>query len=130
MPAQPDRPSSRGIASFLSQPAWLVAAICMALRLYSLSTLVDSPFYPPDDGDGRYYLDWAGRIAGGMWTDGKSFYGLPLYPYLLGFLKLIFPGSLITPLIIQAIADSAIAYLITDFSIIIFAIDQPLFSQV
>ncbi len=125
MPAPPDRPSTRGIASLLSQPAWLVAAFCMALRLFSLSALVGSSFYPPDDGDGRYYLDWASRIAGGMWTDGKSFYGLPLYPYLLAVLKLVFPGSLLAPLIIQAIADSAIAFIITDFSIIILATELP-----
>ncbi len=129
MPAPTYRPSTSGIASYLSQPAWLVAAFCMLLRLFSLSLLVGSPFYPPDDGDGRYYLDWAGRIAGGTWTDGKSFYGLPLYPYLLGVLKLVFPGGLLTPLFLQAIADSAIAYLITDFSIIILATDPPLFRK-
>ena len=127
MPAPPDHPTPRGVAALLSQPALLVAVICMLLRVFSLSMLISSSFYPPDEGDSRYYLDWASRIAGGMWTDGKSFYGLPLYPYLLAVLKLVFPGSLLAPLIIQAIADSAIAYLITDFSIIIFAAESSVF---
>ncbi|MES2568861.1 MAG: hypothetical protein V4710_02260 [Verrucomicrobiota bacterium] len=37
----------------------------------------------PEGGDMQFYSDWGRRIANGQWTDGKAFYGLPGYAYLL-----------------------------------------------
>ena len=68
-----------------SFPHWgrVLFAFTLLVRGWVLwrATGVDS--FVPDQGDMKFYNDWARRIAGGEWTDHRAFYGLPLYPYLL-----------------------------------------------
>ena len=118
----PSQRSGRGLSVWRRwHPGWIPFFICIGLRLFSLSHLVGSPYFPPGDGDTRFYLDWATRISNGAWTDGQSFYGLPGYPYLLALFLRITGQNLVFPIVVQATADAGIAFLITDFAILIFA---------
>lgn len=38
--------------------------------------------------DAAVYWDWAGRIAAGQWVGSEPFFSAPLYPWLLGILRL------------------------------------------
>ena len=48
-----------------------------------LNIVADSRHFLPDGDDMKFYNDWARRILGGQFTDGKAFYGLPGYAYAL-----------------------------------------------
>ena len=48
-----------------------------------LNMIADSRHFLPDGDDMKFYNDWALRILGGQFTDGKAFYGLPGYAYAL-----------------------------------------------
>ena len=102
-------------------PGWAAAVICLALHLWNLSVFASSAFLPPDRGDVRYYFDWATRIAGGTWTDGPAFFGLPLYAYVLAAILRLTDGSLVAPLLIQSFASAGISFLVADFAILIVA---------
>ncbi|OAI41387.1 hypothetical protein AYO41_01680 [Verrucomicrobia bacterium SCGC AG-212-E04] len=121
MPAPHFAPNN-GLKRF--HPGWVAAILCLGLQLWNLSVLSSSPFLPPDRGDLRYYLDWATRIAAGTWTDGKAFFGLPLYAYVLAGILRLTDGSLFVPLIIQATASATISFLVADFAILILANKQ------
>ncbi len=59
----------------------LIAALAMQLGvLFRFSHSAD---LVPQGDDMKFYSDWGLRIAHGQWTDGKAFYGLPGYAYLL-----------------------------------------------
>lgn len=74
----------------------------------------------------QFYHDWAVRILGGQWTDGKAFYGLPGYAYLLaaifsvggvnpwivGFIQALIEAT--SALVIYRIGYQSIASLRTD----------------
>ena len=54
-----------------------------------LNMIAASRHFLPDGDDMKFYNDWALRILGGQFTDGKAFYGLPGYAYALaGIYKL------------------------------------------
>ena len=48
-----------------------------------LNMVAASRHFLPDGDDMKFYNDWALRILGGQFTDGKAFYGLPGYAYAL-----------------------------------------------
>src|SRR5262249_5023961 len=110
-PVPAANPRSHRIARITS-PGTVAALVSIMLRMWSLSQLSNTALFDVPDGDPRYYLDWALRIFGGTLSDGKAFYGLPLYPYWLAFLFAVFGVNLFAPLVIQAVADSLTAYLI------------------
>jgi chromate transport protein ChrA len=60
----------------------------------------------------QFYDDWAKQILHGHWTDHQSFYGLPLYPFLLAVLFRIFGHSPFIPGLFQACLDAGTAVLI------------------
>src|SRR5688572_3826739 len=67
----------------------LVWVATFAVRVFNLQRFTDSPDFVPNGDDMKFYSDWAARIAGGEWTDGRAFYGLPGYAWLLaGFRQL------------------------------------------
>ena len=72
------------------------------LRLIVLIRLTGSPFLLPEQGDMHFYNDWAQRIARGELTDGRAFYGLPAYAYLLAGLYWLFGFNPFIPGFIQA----------------------------
>lgn len=63
-----------------------VFLVALALRLYVLCQAANTTEFLPNQGDMKFYSDWARRIAGGMLTDHKAFYGLPGYAYLLALI--------------------------------------------
>ena len=74
------------------------------------------PFFIPNGGDMKFYSDWGLQVAHGIFTDHQSFYGLPGYPFFLGFLFKIlnfdrFWVSIVAGLI-QALADALTAVFI------------------
>lgn len=82
--SEPSRPRR------LLTPARGVFLGALLLRLWVLWNATGTPYFVPDQGDMKFYSDWARRIAGGMWTDHQAFYGLPGYAYwLAGIYKLV-----------------------------------------
>jgi tetratricopeptide (TPR) repeat protein len=53
------------------------------MQFIVLNTIAASRHFLPDGDDMKFYNDWAKRILGGQFTDGKAFYGLPGYAYAL-----------------------------------------------
>src|SRR4051812_24168222 len=86
-----------------------VFAAVLLVRLFVLFRFSASAFLLPSQGDMHFYNDWAQRILHGEWTDGKAFYGLPLYPYFLAALYKVFGYSPFIPSFFQACADSGTA---------------------
>ncbi len=121
MSSSPSPPPNSILAWLGAQPGLVAAAACILLRLCSLYLLSGSAFLNFPDGDPRYYLDWALRISHGALTDGQAFFGLPLYPYWLALLFTIFGTSLYVPLVFQCLADTVLAYIVSDISFIILA---------
>ena len=71
---------------WISILAW---AATFAVRLFNLQRFTGSPDFVPNGDDMKFYSDWAARIADGELTDGRAFYGLPGYAWLLaGFRQL------------------------------------------
>jgi Flp pilus assembly protein TadD len=84
----------------------------LLLRLIVLVRLTGSPFLLPAQGDMHFYNHWALRILHGELTDGRAFYGLPLYPYLLAGLYKLFGYSPFIPGLLQVSADAGTGVLI------------------
>jgi tetratricopeptide (TPR) repeat protein len=89
--------------------AFYVFAAVLLVRLLVLVRFSASAFFVPAQGDMHFYNDWALRILHGQWTDGKAFYGLPLYPYLLAALYKVCGYCPFVPALLQACADSGTA---------------------
>jgi len=64
-----------------------------------------------------FYNEWALRISQGQWTDGKAFYGLPGYAYLLAFLYLFTGASPWLPAFLQCGLDALTAVLIAQIGL-------------
>ncbi len=111
-----------------SRPAlWLPAVLwifflAFAVRLFVLIRFSSSLHFLPDGDDMKFYSDWALRIAGGQWTDGQAFYGLPGYAYALALIFLLAGGF--DPFIVgtlQALLDAGIAVLLWKISHLVFS---------
>ncbi len=89
-----------------------VFAGSLLVRLGALVRMESSPFFDQNRGDSAYYLGWAARIAEGIWTDGKAFYGLPLYPFCLAGWQTAFGDPVWPGLLINAVADALLAFVI------------------
>jgi tetratricopeptide (TPR) repeat protein len=82
----------------------------------------NSLHFLPDGDDMKFYSDWALRIAGGKWTDGQAFYGLPGYAYCLALIFKVAGGF--DPFIVgtlQALLDAGVAVLMWKISHLVFA---------
>ena len=64
-------------------PVVAVFLAALVVRLWVLCRAADTPEFLPDQGDMKFYNDWARRIAAGTLTDHQAFYGLPGYAYFL-----------------------------------------------
>jgi tetratricopeptide (TPR) repeat protein len=64
-------------------PAVFVWLAVFLVQFAVLNMIADSRHFLPDGDDMKFYNDWALRIAGGQFTDGKAFYGLPGYAFAL-----------------------------------------------
>ena len=97
------------------------------LRLWVLGRLADSPFLLPARGDMHFYNDWALRILQGDLSDGRAFYGLPLYAYLLAGIYALFGFSPFIPGLIQAALEGGTAAMLFKIGRNVFqrAADRP-----
>ena len=67
-------------------PAAIVFACVLLVRLGVLFLASDSTEILPNQGDMKFYSDWAQRIDAGQWTDHRAFYGLPGYAFWLALI--------------------------------------------
>lgn len=74
---------STGLPAWLRRPEFWVALTAILLRLLVLKGLAETPYLTQQKGDMLFYHSWAERILDGQWSDGKAFYGLPGYAFLL-----------------------------------------------
>ncbi len=83
-------------------PVWflLLAFLALLARMAILLQHGASPFGGALLLDEENYWRWSGRIAGGEWLPSSVFPQGPLYPYLLGAARTIFPG--LTPFAVGA----------------------------
>ncbi len=105
-------------------PEALVFITACLLRLWVLFRSADTSHFLPVDGDMKFYNDWALRIAGGQWTDHQAFYGLPLYAYLLAALYSLIGFQPYVALLLQVIAESCTALLISKIAPLAFEVSQ------
>ena len=104
----------------LYRSLWLFL-LTFSVRLYVLNRLSGTPFFIPLSGDMRFYSDWGLRIAHGVFTDHRAFYGLPGYPFLLGFLFKILNfdrfGVAVVAALLQSVADAFTAVFIWNIAL-------------
>ena len=86
----------------------LVGLVLHALVLWGS---FQSPYGRTPINDAEYYWDWGGRIAAGEWVGDAPFFSAPLYPYLLGLLRL-FGLGLVAVLVLQVLLHVVTAGLI------------------
>lgn len=97
-----------------------VFLLTVAVRLLVLTRLYDGTYPIENQGDMRFYGEWAKRILAGEWSDGFAFYGLPGYAFLLaGFYKLCGISPFLVG-VIQAFAEGIVAVLICSLANLIF----------
>src|SRR2546423_7735842 len=94
-----------------------VFAAVFLFRLVILIRLASSPLIVPNGSDMQFYDDWAKQILHGHWSDGRAFYGLPLYPFLVAVLYRIFGYSAFVPGFFQACLDAGTAVLILKITV-------------
>ncbi|MEO6742168.1 MAG: hypothetical protein ABIP20_18135, partial [Chthoniobacteraceae bacterium] len=82
IPMTPDSNRARRVLAAVS-PAVFVWLGAFLVQFLVLNMIADSRHFLPDGDDMKFYDDWARRILGGQFTDGKAFYGLPGYAYAL-----------------------------------------------
>lgn len=90
---------------------WIFGAV-LGVRLLVLALFSSSPHCGVQGGDSRFYHEWALRIGEGQWTDGRAFYGLPGYPFLLAGIYGIFGVKPMLVIVLQAFIDAISAAII------------------
>ncbi len=80
----------------------VILALAAAARAAYLFFSTKSPFFEPLLLDPRYYDEWARRVAEGNFAEPSVFYGLPLYPFVLGAVYALTGGSLLAAKVLQA----------------------------
>jgi len=112
---RPGTPAQTG-RSFCPRWFWpALVVICLVgavLRfLVRAEYLADNPFAMHPRVDALTYWNWADRIASGQLIDDLPFFSAPLYPYLLGLLR-VAGGGLPTVYTIQILLDLVTAGLL------------------
>ena len=110
MPAVADRsslPSWRKLS-----PSWIVFLLALLARLWVMYRAADTPDFLPEQGDMKFYSDWAQRIAAGTWTDHQAFYGLPGYAYWLALVYTVVGYQPYLAVLCQALAEACTATLL------------------
>jgi tetratricopeptide (TPR) repeat protein len=94
------------------RPHLWIFAVALGLRLLVLSLFAGSPHFGVQGGDSRFYHEWALRILDGQWTDGKAFYGLPGYAFLLAGIYAVAGVEPLAVAVLQCTVDAATASII------------------
>ncbi len=90
----------------------LVFTVALAVRLLYLYQIQSIPFFDSPTVDGRFYDEWAERIAAGGWWSGEVFFLAPAYPYFLAILYALFGRSLMLVHVVQMVLGAASCALI------------------
>ena len=107
----------------LQAPMWLprqsrltagtaVFLLALLVRLWVLFQATGTPEFQPNQGDMKFYSDWAQRIAAGHWTDHRAFYGLPGYAYWLAAIYGLVGFQPYLAALFQVVAEAATTLLI------------------
>lgn len=97
---------------FWGRPLFWLLLATFVVRFHVFLQLGEASIAMDQVGDMRFYQSWAERIASGQLTDGKAFYGMPGYAYLLAFIyKVAAPEPFLVGLL-QVGSETAIAGLI------------------
>lgn len=86
----------------------VLLALGLAIHALVLWGNLQSPYGRTPINDAAHYWEWGGRVAEGEWVGDAPFFSAPLYPYLLGLLRLLGVG-LIGLLVLQALLHVATA---------------------
>ena len=110
MPAATAR---RPLSSWRQLPPWAaVFVLALLARLWVMYRVADTPDFLPEQGDMKFYSDWARRIAAGTWTDHQAFYGLPGYAYWLALIYTLVGYQPYVAVLCQAVAEACTATLL------------------
>ncbi len=109
-------------AVFRSPLLWVIV-LALVVRLALLFRYADTSLLVPRGDDMKFYNDWALRILQGQFTDGKAFYGMPGYAWILAALYKIAGFNPFVPGLVQVLLDAGTAALI-------FVLGQRLFAPV
>lgn len=97
-------PTERGRSVLI---AFAIALLALGVRLVYLWQVRDCPLADQLIVDARSYSEWADRLVAGDWIGTTTFYQAPLYPYLLGVIKLAVGNDLWAIKVIQCIMGAA-----------------------
>lgn len=103
----------------------VIFLIGFASQLAVLIRFSHSQDFIPKGDDMQFYSDWALRIAQGQWTDGKAFYGLPGYAFLLAAFYALLGYNPFAVGLVQAILFSLTAVLIYRLAFLVFPKGNP-----
>ena len=112
--------SPESLTRRLLTPARGVFLGALLLRLWVLWQATGVPYFFPDQGDMKFYSDWARRIAGGTWTDHQAFYGLPGYAYWLAGIYKLVGFQPYAAVLLQTVAEALTATIIFQMGILVF----------
>ncbi len=98
----------------------LMLLMAFAFQLAVLVRYSHSSELVPRDTDMKFYSDWGLRIANGALTDGKAFYGLPGYAYILGVFYWVIGFDPFTVGFVQAIAFALVAFVVFRLTLLVF----------
>ena len=98
----------------------VIALLAFLLQLFVAIRFSHSAEFLPDGSDMQFYSDWAKRIAGGLWSDGRAFYGLPGYAYLLALFYSLLGFDPFTVAVFQAVVFAAVAVMIYQLALLSF----------
>jgi len=80
--------------------------LALALRVIFLQQINNTPLFAHLSLDDKLYDAWALEISNGDVLGRGVFYGLPLYPYFLGFIYFLFGHDIFIARLFQALLDS------------------------
>ena len=110
--------------------AGAVFLMALLVRMWVLFAAAGTPEFLPDQGDMKFYSDWARRIAAGTWTDHQAFYGLPGYAYWLALVYGVFGFQPYLAAVFQAGAEACTCVLIFKLASLAFSSDdEPIASD-
>ena len=101
-------------------PVLIVFLVALGLRLFVLCQAANTPEFQPDQGDMKFYNDWARRIAAGTLTDHKAFYGLPGYAYWLALIYKVVGFQPYVAALLQVVLEAFTSSLIFRLAVLVF----------
>ena len=112
------RPTDRTVPKL--SPTLVVFLVALVLRLFVLWQATNTPEFLPNQGDMKFYNDWARRIAAGALTDHKAFYGLPGYAYWLALIYRVVGFQPYVAALLQVIVEAVTSTLIFQLGVLAF----------